>query len=368
MKIVFRVDASNRMGTGHLMRCLTLAEALRERGTDLQFICRAHQGNLTELLQKQAIPVTVLPESKRPIREKYTDDYAACLGVPQDEDAEQTIEVLHGDRPDWLIVDHYGLDAGWEQRLRPHVARLMVIEDLANRHHDCDLLLDQNYTKGSEDRYRKLVPENCRLLLGPRFALLKPEYAAYRRTLRPRDGEVRRVLVFFGGSDRRNMTALTLEALSAPEFGHLEVHVVVGASNSHRVQLERQALSRPLTNLYGPRPHLAGLMMQSDISIGGGGATTWERMCLGLPCMVITLSENQIPVSNLLAEQGLIRLVGHAEGLGAEEIRASLLDEIETRQYTSRSKIGMDVCDGSGVLKVVDALLTANKNHVLSKS
>ena len=361
MKIIFRVDASNRMGTGHLMRCLTLAEALRERGAGARFICRAHPGNLIELLRRHAMLVTVLPAPEQSTKETHAMDYAACLGVTKAVDAEQTIEALHADHPDWLIVDHYGLDADWEQRLRPHVDRLMVIDDLANRHHDCDLLLDQNYTKGSEDRYQCLVPENCRILLGPRFALLKPEYAAYRRTSRPRDGEVRRVLVFFGGSDRSNMTTLTIEALSAPEFGHLEVDVVVGASNLHCVEVEAQASSRPLTNLYGLRPHLADLMVQADISIGGGGATTWERMCLGLPIMVITLSENQQTISNLLAEQGLIRLVGHAADIGISEIRESLRNEIETRQYIWRSKIGMDICDGTGGLQVVEALLEASK-------
>jgi UDP-2,4-diacetamido-2,4,6-trideoxy-beta-L-altropyranose hydrolase len=373
MNVFFRVDASNLIGTGHLMRCLTLAEALRVQGAETRFICREHPGNMIEHLQKQSMPVKVLPTPIQPLNVSHAEDYAAYLGVTKTEDAEQTVEALDGDRPDWLIVDHYGLDADWEQRLRPHVARLMVIDDLANRSHDCDLLLDQNRIDGGTDSYQGLVPENCCILLGPRFALLKPEYAAYRRTLRPHDGEVRRVLVFFGGSDRHNMTALALEALCASEFAHLEVDVVVGANNQYCVQLEQQAISRPLTCMYGPRPHLADLMSQADIAIGAGGATTWERMCLGLPSLVITLAKNQIPLSDILDKLGLIRLVGHADNLCVAELRKSLFDEIESHQYKSRSTSGMDLCDGTGALQVVEALLKeskmlcGNKRHVPSE-
>ena len=307
MRILFRVDASNRMGTGHLMRCLTLAEALRERGIETHFVCRAHPGNLIELLQRQAIAVTVLPESSVPNNERHAEDYTAWLGVTQVEDAKQTIKALGGEMPDWLIVDHYGLDTAWEKILRPHVSKLMVIDDLADRRHDCDLLLNQNYTDAGDERYQGLVPENCRILLGPRFALLKPEYALYHRTLRPRDGGVSRVLVFFGGADRRNMTALTIEALSAQDFAHLEVDVVIGANNQHRASLERQITTRPLTNLHSPRPHLADLMAQADLAIGAGGSTTWERMCLGLPSLVMSTCENHRSVCDALVRADLIQ-------------------------------------------------------------
>ncbi len=133
-------------------------------------------------------------------------DYAAWLGVPQAQDASESIEAIQGALVDWLIMDHYALDAEWERRLRPHVERLMVIDDLANRSHDCDLLLDQNLVPENHARYRNLVPSTCRLLLGPRYALLGPEYRVWRRSLRPREGQVGRVLVFLGGSDPENVS------------------------------------------------------------------------------------------------------------------------------------------------------------------
>ena len=357
MKIVFRVDASNRMGTGHLMRCLTLAHALRERGAQIHFVCRAHPGNLIELLQRKAMPVTVLLAPTAPKRERNAEDYAAHLGVTQTEDGEQTIEALHADAPDWLIVDNYGLDAEWEQILRPYVSKLMVIDDLANRPHDCDLLLDPNYTDAGDNRYQGLVPEKCRILLGPRFALLKPEYALYRQALRPRNGEVRRVLVFFGGSDRRNMTGLALDALSTPDFSHLEVDVVVGANNQHRESLEQQINVRPLTKLYGPRPHLADLMAQADISIGGGGSTTWERMCLGLPSLVMSLSENQRPGCQSLLRAGLIQHLGVVSSDRVADLAAAIKDLIENHdRLLALSTQNQVLVDGLGAIRLAELL------------
>jgi|CXWL01.1.fsa_nt_gi UDP-2,4-diacetamido-2,4,6-trideoxy-beta-L-altropyranose hydrolase len=356
MKVVFRADASNRMGIGHLMRCLTLAEALRNRGVETGFISRAHLGNLVELLQRQAMPVTVLPPPPQSTG-VTSEEYATWLGVTQAEDAEQTIQALHGDRPDWLVVDHYGLDADWEQRLRPHTAQLMVIDDLANPCHDCDLLLNQNYSAGGENRYKDLVPENCRLLLGPRYALLRPEYEAYRRTLRLRDGEVRRVLVFFGGSDPHNMTKLALEALSVPEFQHLEVDVIVGANNTHRAALEKQALARPLTNLYGSRPHLADLMAHADLAIGAGGGTTWERMSLGLPSLVVSIADNQRAACELLARAKLIQYVGGFREVRTTDLVDALKEWSENRDRLLTCSIQNQILvDGLGALRLAEVL------------
>jgi len=361
MNFVFRADASNRMGTGHVMRCLTLAEALRDRGAHTRFVCRAHHGNLVDLLRRRAMPVTVLPRPETATNEMYTEDYGSFLGVTKEVDTRQIIEALHGHTPDWLIIDHYGIDEGWERILRPHVGKLMVIEDFANRHHDCDLLLNQNYTNGGKDQYRGLVPGNCHILLGPGFALLKPEYTAYRQALRSRDWDVRRVLVFFGGSDRRNMTALTLEALSASEFSDLEVDVVVGASNSHRIHLERKALSRPLTNLYGPRQHLADLMSSVDLAIGASGATIWERMCLGLPSVVITTSENQKPAAEALKKANLIQYVGHYADINEKMLSQKLRQLIHNpeclREMCVRNQLQVD---GYGTSRVTEVICPTN--------
>lgn len=356
MKVVFRVDASDRMGTGHLVRCFTLAESLRNRGAATLFVCRAHSGNLIEMLQRQAMPVISLSVSAQ-MSITRSEDYAAWLGVTQAEDAAQTIEALQGDHVDLLIVDHYSLDIEWEQKLRPHVDKIMVIDDLVNRRHDCDLLLNQNYSDEGEDRYKGLVPETCRLLLGPQYALLRPEYAIYRRALRPRSGLVRRVLIFLGGPDPYNTTGLALEALSAPEYRDLEVDVVIGGTNPHRVSIEKQVSLRPCTKLYGPRPHLADLMAQADLAIGAGGSTTWERMCFGLPSLVISLSENQRPACKALAKAQLIYYLGEFSEVQVSDLDQALKGCMENREgqlaCSVRSRI---LVDGLGTLRITELL------------
>jgi len=289
------------------------------------------------------------------------EEYGSFLGVTKEVDARQTIEALCGHTPDWLIADHYGIDKGWEQILRPHVGKLMVIHDFANRHHDCDLLLDQNFAMGRKGLYRGLLPGNCHILLGPNFALLKPEYVAYRQKLPSRNGEVRRVLVFFGGSDRHNMTALALEALTASEFSHLEVDVIVGAGNLHRIHLEQKASSRPLTNLYGPRPHLADLMTRADLAIGASGATIWERMCLGLPSVVITTSENQKPAAEALKKANLIQYVGHYADINEKMLSQTLRQLVHNPECLTEMSVRNQLqVDGYGASRVTEVICPTN--------
>ena len=194
MNIVFRVDASIAIGTGHVMRCRTLAAALKKHRANIQFITRAHPGHMGDMLTGDGFAVTLLP---RPARTENTgEDYATWLGVNQQEDANDTITALRNQQCDWLIVDHYGLDRVWETHVRPYTRKLMVIDDLANRPHECDMLLDHNYALDDNERYRPWVPERCDLLLGPRHALLRPEYARCRETMIPRGGDIKRLFIF----------------------------------------------------------------------------------------------------------------------------------------------------------------------------
>ena len=204
MRLIIRADASIEMGSGHVMRCLALAEELKKNGFDITFITRAHEGNLNGLISDKGMKVAELsaPDSRSaPVGNGCSDDCAEWLGVTQEQDARETINALGKTIPYWLIVDHYGLDELWEKTIRPHVKKIMVIDDLANRHHDCEMLLDQNWFDDKESRYRGLVPAGCTQLFGPEYALLRPEFAEARKNLKPRTGEVKRIFVFFGGAD-----------------------------------------------------------------------------------------------------------------------------------------------------------------------
>ncbi len=339
------------------MRCLTLAELLQGRGADARFVCRAHGGNLNELLHERKFPVSALPSPRSATISAIDGDYATWLGVAQGEDAEQTIAVLEDSRPDWLIVDHYGLDAVWERLMRPHAHRLMVISDLANRPHDCDVLLNQNYYNEVLEQYAGLVPDGCRLMLGPRYALLRPEFEQRRRTKEKRDGRVRRVFVFFGGTDQGDVTGLALDALCDPEFAALEVDVVVGANNARRQTLEKKISTRQRTRLYGRMPRLAELMAEADLAIGAGGGTTWERMCVGVPSVVVSIAENQEPACKALSESGLIRYLGPDSHVGTrvirDELRKCLAEPASLAEISARGQL---MVDGLGAGRIAEFL------------
>lgn len=360
MRVLFRTDASVQIGTGHVMRCLTLADALRERGAECLFICREHKGHLLEVIRQRGFDVYGLPiatESVERTDSRRSEDPHQSAWLGSDWwaiDAAQTKVGAGGTVVDWLIVDHYGLDARWENLVRGCSRCLMVIDDIANRPHSCNLLLDQNYEDPS--RYQALVPPYCKLLLGPAYALLRPEYAANRGPEALRRHPLRRVLVFFGGSDPADLTGKTVRALMAPALLHLKVDVVVGGSYSHHESLRLLAKEHGQTTIHGPQPHLADLMMAADLAVGAGGVTNWERMTLGLPSLVITLAENQVPISGQLHRRGIIRLVGTSENVSVEHIRDALLDEIWSNKYLNRIAPSMALCDGQGTGRVLNAM------------
>jgi pseudaminic acid biosynthesis-associated protein PseG len=286
------------------MRCLTLAEALSRRGAEVRFVCRETVSELLEPLRRVAMPVTCLPGAL-PATAKDAD-YAGWLGVSQARDAQQMIEALAGERPDWLVVDHYGLDAEWERRLRPYVERMMVIDDLANRHHDCDLLLDQNLGRKPTD-YVGLVPDKCQLLIGPQYALLRPEFAALRdySLQRRKEPHLKRLLVTMGGVDQSNATGKVLEALKeCPLPSDCQITVVIGVRAPWLESVRSLAATLPWrTEVRVDVTDMARVMADSDLAIGAAGSTSWERCCLGLPTLVVVLAENQRAVARLLEEQ-----------------------------------------------------------------
>ena len=352
MKIVFRTDASIQIGSGHVMRCLTLADALRERRAEVHFICRDLPGHLGGVLADQGYPVQWLPApaAEGAALPAHTA-HSAWLGAPWELDAEQTQAVLAAlGNVDWLVVDHYALDRAWESRLRPLVQRIMVIDDLADRPHDCNLLLDQNLYEGMEQRYAGLVPADCRQLLGPRYALLRPEFRAARAQLRQRDGVVRRMLVFFGGADPTNETAKALRAIQRLERPDIAVDVVVGSANPHRAEIEALCAELPNASFHCQVANMAELMAKADLAIGASGVSTWERASLAVPGLLIAVAENQRRVAEDLAVAGGCLYLGQAETVTVDHIQ-QLLKFLCANHFLARA-IGVRVSkwvDGHGV-------------------
>jgi UDP-2,4-diacetamido-2,4,6-trideoxy-beta-L-altropyranose hydrolase len=355
---MFRTDASSQIGTGHVMRCLTLADALRKQGAECKFVCREHEGHLMDHIRSRGCELHALPKPSENASFASELAHASWLGVDWQTDAEQTHQALDSERFDWLIVDHYALDHRWESALRSSCKRIMVIDDLADRQHDCDLLLDQNYGS-SVERYRGLVPADCTQCHGPEHALLKPVYAERRAQLPARDGQVRRVLIYFGGgADAADLTCLAVQAFQAPELAHTELDIVVGAAYAHQSSLEELVALRGKSTIHRLRPDLADLMAKSDLAIGAGGATTWERCCMGLPAILISIAENQRPACEALSADKLIDYLGHVDQVTPELIRDRVLSFVKNSDLLLElDERGMKLVDGNGVLKITKTML-----------
>ena len=364
--ILIRVDASLLIGSGHVIRCRTLGRELRLRGADVSFVCRRQPGDLIDLLQSE-FSVFVLPElplayeaSGGPDELQGRGLYAAWLGCSQEQDASDSLNILHHagiNSASWLVVDHYGLDASWESEVLAGLSTkarpsLLVIDDLADRQHQADCLLDQNFFGvHTVSRYDFLVPEHCRQLLGPQYALVGPEYAQLH-PIAPVRTDLKRVLVFFGGVDSFNLTGRVLEALTTPALADLEVDVVVGHQSPYRNDAQALVASRPLTTLHDPLPSLAGLILRADLAIGAGGATTWERACLGLPSLVVTTAKNQLPFIKELHQAKLVRWLGEEDTLGVDLLRKTLLS---IRQQSLPLVSGYALTDGWGASRTATA-------------
>jgi UDP-2,4-diacetamido-2,4,6-trideoxy-beta-L-altropyranose hydrolase len=355
MKAVFRVDASVQIGGGHFMRCLTLAEAMRERGVDTSFVCRERAGNLVAQLVQRNMPVALLPATEMKDASDG-ENHAARLNMIEAKDAAQTIEAFDGSRPDWLIVDHYRLNMDWEMRMRPHVEKLMVIDDFAQRPHDCDVLLDQNYSAEGERRYAGLVIPTCKVLLGPRYALIRKEFKVMRELLRPRAHELKKIMVFFTAGDDQGETLKAMQGIEL--FGKAEcVDVVVGRGNPGNVEIGKRC--RELRWGYHCQvDYMPRLIAQADLVIGAGGSSNWERCALGVPALVAVLAENQAPIAQALGRAGVTYDLGWCRDLQPSNY-ANALSAMNRERLAAMTEKSLALVDARGAERMAEVLLAA---------
>ena len=278
-------------------------------------------GNLIDVVKKQGFDILKLSSANQ----KYTlNGYGLWLTVPMEVDAQQTIDLLQGylqehsyEVVDRLIVDSYALDERWEQALRPYCREIMVIDDLANRRHDCDILLDQNFYLNKDVRYAGLVPEHCKMLLGPEHALLREEFYEAKKHLRKRDGNIKNILVFYGGSDLTNETEKAIKALVQlhNEGYSFTADVITGVSNSCREKIEKICSKYHFLHYYCQVSNMAEFMNKADLMLGAGGSTTWERLYMELPALVTAVAENQVKCCEECGKAGMIEYIGLAENV-----------------------------------------------------
>jgi len=359
MKVVIRADASLQIGTGHVMRCLTLAEALKEKGAQAEFICREHEGNLIDFIQGKGFKVhtlSVIENDSEAIKatsrtSENSLNHAHWLGATQQQDADECKAILKKINPDWLIVDHYAIDETWQMELQGAYKKLMVIDDLADRRHQCDLLLDQTYGRQPQD-YQKLVPDNCQMLLGSHYALLRPEFAQWREySLKRRENpEFKKLLITMGGVDQNNVTGQVLDELGDCDLPlDMEITVIMGGTAPHLESVQQQAKILPYKiEVKSGVSNMAEIMANADFAIGASGATTWERCCLGLPSIQILLAYNQ----KVIAEE--IKMAGAALSLNVEHLD-QMCEQLNNLQNRIRelSINSAKVANGKGVIEVL---------------
>jgi UDP-2,4-diacetamido-2,4,6-trideoxy-beta-L-altropyranose hydrolase len=362
MRVLIRVDAAKHIGIGHVMRCLTLANLLKVNNAEVSFVCRPFAGHLGEYIIAEGHQLHLLPLATHDIKPEFdltdTPSHATWLGEDWETDLIQTRKLLDKQIFDWMIVDHYSLDCRWESAMRKHLGKIMAIDDLADRKHDCDLLLDQNLYEEINTRYNGLTSPECVKLLGPKYALLRPEFIEAHKQLRKRDGDINRIIIFFGGSDPSNETTKTLKAINQLKDSKIFVDVIVGNSNPEKENIKRYCEAAPNINYHGLVRGMARLMLNADFAFGGAGVSTWERMAVGLPAAVIPIAENQLQVAKGASEVGAIYCMGLPEEVTVPKI-VSFLENLlaSPTDLSLMSNKASALVDARGCERVIQALI-----------
>jgi UDP-2,4-diacetamido-2,4,6-trideoxy-beta-L-altropyranose hydrolase len=329
MRIVFRVDASVDIGSGHVARCLTLAKAFSS--AEITFICRQALGNMVGLIRAQGFKVIELPVA---LLESLTLELETVI-EPQAQQLEASIclQLLDEESYSLLVVDHYRLNAEFSRIMRQKCHKIMVIDDLANRVHDADVLLDQNLLPAFESRYHGFIDEQTLALLGPEFALLREEfYQSYQVSPYVSPNELvtnkPRIFVFFGGSDADNVTSQALKGIrllvARGEMAEFDVDVVLGGSNPWKESLYRDFADCPFIHWHVQCDYMAKLMASATLALGAGGSTHWERCIMGLASLVVTVADNQVESTRHLASKGACQWLGTSKDVSAADYARAL--------------------------------------------
>ena len=399
MHFLIRADASLQIGSGHIMRCLTLAHKLRQQHHRITFITRAHQGHLADTIRRQGFDCILLPlpnsatpfsppqrqpcpfvqifdlgikghaAAQRARLKTQAPPHAAWLATSQAQDITDCAPHIRALAPDWIICDHYALSAPWHTAARAiSHSKIMVIDDLHDRPHDADLLLDQNHAHTAHD-YAHLVPPSCRILAGTRYALLRDEFAQHRATsLHQRATPPARqpetalphsqnILINLGGVDKDNHTLAVLQALSAYVSGSLKAlpiraTIIMGATAPHLARIQHYAATAPYpSQVIANATNMAELMTQATWAIGAAGSSSWERCALGLPTLLITIADNQRPIADQLQSAGAA-IALEASQIPSPAFQTAIAHLMQPENQQRISQAAAQLCDAHGAERV----------------
>ena len=357
MNVFFRCDSAPFIGSGHVLRCLSFALYLKSKGFNCFFICRQFDSDLTKFISKNGFIVYKLPYCSSTNID--TSDRSSWLGLDFAIDASQTCNILNTIKCDYLVVDHYGIDSKWETLVNPLVGFLIVVDDLANRYHQCDALIDQNYFKNLNSRYFNLVSDSTLLCLGPAYALVRPQFKYLRcRSLnrRRKSSSFKSILISLGGSDPDNLTQEILSSFPRTWSDKFNINVVVGSLYRHYPSLKRQLIDFKSIKLFRQTEKMHTLMYYSDFAITSGGSITWEKFTLGLPSFAIPSDIYEAEFSSESSKMGAQLVLQPTKCNFKDDLRSKLY-EMNSKNRLQMSTISAALCDGNGAAAVHDKIM-----------
>jgi UDP-2,4-diacetamido-2,4,6-trideoxy-beta-L-altropyranose hydrolase len=337
--LLIRADASSQIGTGHVMRCLALAQAWQDAGGQVVFALATKSLLLEARLQAEGIEVT----------------YLSVLPGGID-DAIQTMDLAQERSADWVVLDGYHFGAHY-QRIVTDGPCLLVLDDYGHaEHYYADMVLNQNLY-ANENFYPHREP-HTRLLLGTHYALLRREFLKWRGWRREIPEVARKLLITLGGSDPNNMTGKVIQALPEMEIAGLEVKIVVGPANPHLATLQRAArVSKINLQFLTAVKDMPGLMAWAEVAVSGGGTTCWELAFMGVPSLVLVLAQNQLGNAEGLGQGGVAINFGRLDQSSESGLAKTLQDLCQAGERRSHmSRLGRQLVDGAGTSRVVQSL------------
>jgi UDP-2,4-diacetamido-2,4,6-trideoxy-beta-L-altropyranose hydrolase len=337
--LCIRADADPIIGTGHIMRCLALAQAWQEQGGRAAFISYCDSQALRERISKEGFQFI-----------SVNNPY------PQTDDLRQTLEVIGQRSIAWLVLDGYHFTSEYQEAICESGVHLLVIDDMNHQTiYHADILLNQNI-HASELKYRCDI--GTTLLMGPRYVFLRKEFLTYRNFRRVIPDSAKRILVSLGGADADNVTLKVIKAFCLLDQSQIEITIVVGPANVHEEYLRSALESTGLSyNLLINPQNMVDLMINTDLAISAGGGTYWELAYMGVPCIMIILADNQREVAEELAQADIVCNLGWHYMLSCEDIANALIQLIRSREVRKyMSDKGQELIDGSGTDKTIQAM------------
>lgn len=355
--VAFRVDVALHIGTGHLQRCLTLANQLKQKLIRSIFFVRQYDGNLLDIVDRSGFEYYIIGTS---VNKFFSSNHSEWLGLSQQNDCGDFLQAASDFRIDALVIDHYSIDSVWESAVKEHLSLpILVIDDLANRKHNCEVLLDQNYWPNIDVRYNGLLPNHSQKLLGPKYALLKPTYEEMRQSSTDRNRKVglNSILVNFGGVGDLLLWQIVIPALL--KCLKYNFHIITGKLPAeHYAMLHDLVKGESHVKMQETTNKMPELMNTSIYCLGACGSTVWERFCLGLNSALIDIAENQKELVEGLYRSNLIDYLGDLESVNTDKIHEFISSlNLEDDRYKQRRKKIMQLVDGKGAERVVDNIM-----------